>query len=326
MIRRAFLGVLGGGLVWPLTSRAQQALPVVGYLGSASPADWTFRVEAFKQGLGQAGFVEGRNVAIEFRWAENHYERLRPLLDELIQKNVAVIVTPGSAPAALMAKAATQTVPVVFETGADPVATGIVPSLSHPGGNVTGVTALAFELGPKRLDLLREAMPAAKSFAALFNPLAGDAAHQQVKDLKAAAAKLGVELQVLEARTEDELSGVFAAMRAKKAAGLVVIPDVLTNSKSSQLAALALRNNVPAIFQMRGFAEAGGLMSYGGDIAESHRMAGAYAGRVLKGEKPADLPVIQASKVTLTVNTKVAKALGINVPLSLLGRADEVIE
>jgi putative tryptophan/tyrosine transport system substrate-binding protein len=242
MRRRSFLGVLGGGLVWPLPLRAQQAVPVVGYLGSASPADWTFRVEAFKQGLSQAGFVEGRNVTIEFRWAENHYERLRPLLDELIQKNVAVIVTPGSAPAALVAKAATQTVPVVFETGADPVAAGIVPSLSRPGGNVTGVTALAFELGPKRLDLLREAMPAAKSFAALFNPTAGDAAHQQVKDLKAAAAKLRVELHVLEARTEDELSGVFTALRDKKAAGLVVVPDVLTNSKSSQLAALALGN------------------------------------------------------------------------------------
>jgi len=326
MYRRSFLGVLGGGLAWPLALRAQQALPVVGYLGSASPADWTFRVEAFNQGLSQAGFVDGRNVTIEFRWAENHYERLRPLVDELIQKKVAVIVTPGSAPAALVAKAATTTIPVVFETGADPVAAGIVPSLSRPGGNVTGITALAFELGPKRLDLLREAMPAAKSFAALFNPTAGDAAHQQVKDLRAAAAKLGVELQVLEARTEDELSGAFVTLRAKKANGLVVIPDVLTNSKSSQLAELALRNNVPAIFQTRGFAEAGGLMSYGGDIAESHRMAGAYAGRVLKGEKPADLPVIQASKVTLTVNTKVAKALGINLPLSLLGRADEVIE
>ena len=330
MRRRGLLGVLGGGLAWPFTWRltlhAQQSTPVIGYLGSASPSDWAGRVQAFREGLSEAGYVDGRNMTIEFRWAENQYERLRPLADELIRRNVAVLVTPGSAPAALVAKAATTTIPVVFETGADPVAAGIVPSLNRPGGNITGITTLTLELGPKRLDLLRESVPLAKSFAVLFNPRVGNTGVQQVKDLQAAAGTLGLHLHIHEARTEDELPGVFAALRQQGAEGLVVVADVFTNSRSQQIAALALRHAVPAIFQSRAFTEAGGLMSYGGDIAEANRMAGAYAGRILKGEKPADLPVVQASKVTLTVNTKVAKALGISMPFSLLGRADEVIE
>jgi putative ABC transport system substrate-binding protein len=301
-------------------------MPVIGYLGSATPDAWAGRVQAFRKGLSESGFVEGRNVAIEFRWAENHYDRLQALVADLVRRNVTVIVAPGSAPAALIAKAATTAIPIVFETGADPVAAGIVPSLSRPGGNVTGVTALAFELGPKRLDLLHDAVPAAKSFAVLFNPAVGDVGDRQVRDLKIAAGKLGVELVVVAAGAESDFAAMFADLRRQGVGGLVVVPDVLTNSKSQRLGMLALRHGLPAIFQARVFADAGGLLSYGGDIAESHRMAGAYAGRVLKGERPADLPVIQASKVTLTVNLKVAKALGLTAPLSLLGRADEVIE
>jgi putative ABC transport system substrate-binding protein len=323
--RRDALKLLGGVASLPLAASGQQAMPVIGYLGSATPDAWAGRVQAFRKGLSESGFVEGRNVAIEFRWAENHYDRLQALVADLVRRNVTVIVAPGSAPAALIAKAATTAIPIVFETGADPVAAGIVPSLSRPGGNVTGVTALAFELGPKRLDLLHDAVPAAKSFAVLFNPAVGDVGDRQVRDLKIAAGKLGVELVVVAAGAESDFAAMFADLRRQGVGGLVVVPDVLTNSKSQRLGMLALRHGLPAIFQARVFADAGGLLSYGGDIAESHRMAGAYAGRVLKGERPADLPVIQA-KVTLTVNLKVAKALGLTVPLSLLGRADEVIE
>jgi ABC-type uncharacterized transport system substrate-binding protein len=331
MRRRQFIALIGGAagsrLLGPLAARAQQsALPVIGYLGSASPDIWAGRVNAFRHGLGQAGFVEGRNVAIEFRWAEGQYDRLQPLAVDLVGRGVNVIVSPGSAPAALIAKAATATIPVVFETGADPVRAGLVASLNRPGGNVTGVTALSFELGPKRLELLHELVPSAKLIAVLVNPAAGENAELQTRDLRSAARALAVDLVVLHAASDPEVASAFAAFRQSGAGGLVIVPDVFTNSRREQLAALTLSHGVPSIFQSREFVVAGGLIGYGGDIADSHRMAGALTGRVLKGEKPADLPVRQATKVELFLNLKTAAALGINVPLPLSGRADGVIE
>jgi putative ABC transport system substrate-binding protein len=328
MKRRQFITLLGGAATaWPLATRAQQpTLPVIGYLGNASRDIWAGRVRAFRQGLSEGGFVEGKNVAIEFRWAEGQYDRLRPLAAELVGRNVNVIVTPGSAPAALTAKAATTTIPIVFETGADPIRAGLVASLNRPGGNITGVTALSFELGPKRLELLRELLPSAKVIAALVNPAAGESAASQTRDLESAARTLEIDLAVLHATSDHEVAAAFAAYRGSGAGGLVIVPDVFTNSRREQLAALALSHGVPSIFQSREFVAAGGLMGYGGDIADSHRMAGALAGRVLKGDRPADLPVRQATKVELFLNLKTAKALGVTVPLPLSGRADEVIE
>ena len=327
MRRREFVTLLGGAAAWPLAARAQQAaMPVIGYLGSASPDAWAGRLQAFRQGLSETGFEEGRNVAIEYRWAQDHYDRLQALAADLVAHSVSVLVTPGSAPAALIAKAATTTIPIVFETGADPVTAGLVGSLSRPGGNITGVTALAFELGPKRLELLHEIVPSAKTVATVVNPTGGDVIARQTRDLQAAAQKLGLDLLVLEASTDGDIDTAFATLRARRPAGLVVIPDVFTNSRTTQLAVMALRAEVPTIFQSRDFVSAGGLMSYGADIAESHRLAGGYVGRILKGEKPADLPVMQATKVELFVNLKTAKLLGISLPLALLGRADEVIE
>jgi putative ABC transport system substrate-binding protein len=326
MKRRRFITLAGGAAVaWPLVARAQQ-MPVIGYLGGASPDAWADRLKAFRQGLSESGFVEGRNVAIEYRWADSKYERLQELAADLVRRNVNIIVTPASAPAALAAQAATKTIPIVFETGADPVAIKLVASLNRPGGNITGVTATSFALGPKRLEVLREAVPSTKLIAVLVNPAAGDIAERQKQDLQAAALIIGLELLVLQAGADRDLDAAFSTLVQQRAGGLVIIPDVFSNSRREQLAGLALRHAVPAIFQSREFAAAGGLMSYGGDIAETHRLAGIYTGRVLKGEKPSDLPVIQGTKVELIVNLKTAKALGLTLPLSLLGRADEVIE
>jgi putative ABC transport system substrate-binding protein len=327
MRRREFITLFGGAAALaPFAARAQQPMPVIGYLGSATPEIWAGRVAAFRQGLGEAGYLEGRNVAIEFRWARDQYDRLPGLMADLVGRGVSVIVTPGSAPAAQVAKAATTSVPIVFETGADPVELGLVASMSRPGGNVTGVTALAFQLGPKRLEVLHEVVPSARVIAALVNPDLGRAAETQTRDLQGAAGKLGLELQILQTRTDRDVDTAFAALGERRAGGLVIIPDVLLNGRREQLAALAFRHAVPAIFQSREFAVAGGLLSYGAIIGESHRLAGVYTGRILKGEKPGDLPVQQATKVELIVNLKTAKALGLNVPLPLLGRADEVIE
>jgi putative ABC transport system substrate-binding protein len=328
MKRREFITLVGAAAAtWPLSVQAQQPkLPVIGYLGSATPEAWAERLNAFRDGLGESGFVEGRNVTIEYRWADSHYDRLPGLAADLVHRDVAVIVAPGSAVGALAAKAATTTIPIVFETGADPIEIGLVSSLSHPGGNVTGISQLSFEFGPKRLEILHEALPAAKTIAVLVNTTAGDVVGRQIKDLQQAAGKLGLELSIVNVSADRELEGAFAALREKHADGLVVVPDVFTNGHPGQIAALASRYKLPAIFTQRAFVAAGGLMSYGGYVAETHRLAGTYAGLILAGEKPADLPVIQSSKAELIINLKTAGEFNLDLPTTLLGRADQIIE
>jgi len=325
--RREFATLLGGAAAaWPLVARAQQAVvPVIGYLGAQSPAAFASRVTAFRQGLGETGYVEGRNVAIEFRWAEGQHDRLPALAAELVARRVAVIVAPGGAPAAIAAKSVTTTIPIVFEMGADPIAMGLVTSLNRPGGNLTGVSSLNVEVTPKRLEILREAIPTATVVAVLLNPTS-PTADSQLRNLQEAARALGLQLHVLHASSARDFDAVFATLLQLRASGLVVASDTFFATHSEQLAALTVRHALPAIHQSRDFALAGGLMSYGGSFVESHRQAGVYTGRVLKGDKPADLPVQQVTKVELLINLKTAKALGVTFPLALSGRADQVIE
>jgi ABC-type uncharacterized transport system substrate-binding protein len=330
MRRRAFITLIGGAaaisILWPLAARAQQpTMPVVGYLGAQSPAAFASRVTAFRQGLGETGYVEGRNVAIEFRWAEGQHDRLPALAAELVARRVAVIVAPGGPPAAIAAKSVTTTIPIVFEMGADPIAMGLVTSLNRPGGNLTGVSSLNVEVTPKRLEILHEAIPTATVVAVLLNPTS-PTADSQLRNLQEAARALGLQLHVLHASSARDFDAVFATLLQLRASGLVVASDTFFATHSEQLAAIALRHAVPAIHQSRDFTLAGGLMSYGGSFVESHRQAGVYTGRVLKGDKPADLPVQQVTKVELLINLKTAKALGVTFPLSLSGRADQVIE
>ena len=327
MKRREFIRLLGSAAAaWPLAARAQQpAMPVIGYLGAQSPAAFASRVRAFRQGLGETGYVEGRNVAIEFRWAEGQHDRLSALAADLIGRQVAVIVAPGGVPAALAAKSATTTIPIVFEMGADPIAMGLVGSLNRPEGNLTGVSSLNVEVTPKRLEILHEMVPAAAVVAVLVNPTS-PTADSQLRNLQAAARALGLQLHVLYASTERDFDTVFVTLLQLRAGGLVVASDGFFATHSEQLAALTVRHAVPAIHQSRDFSIAGGLMSYGGNFVESHRQAGVYTGRIIKGDKPADLPVQQVTKVELCINLNTAKALGFTFPLSLLGRADEVIE
>jgi putative ABC transport system substrate-binding protein len=326
MQRRQFITFLGSAAAWPLAARAQQpALPVIGYLGAQSPAAFASRLRAFRQGLGETGYVEGRNVAIEFRWAQGQQNRLSALAADLVGRQVAVIVAPGGAPAALAAKSATATIPIVFEMGADPIAMGLVGSLNRPGGNLTGVSSLNVEVTPKRLEILHELVPTAAVVAVLINPTS-PTAESQLRDLQAAARALGLQLHVLHAGTERDFDTVFVTLLQLRAGGLVVASDGFFGTHGEQLAALTVRHAVPAIHQSRDFSIAGGLISYGGNFVESHRQAGVYTGRILKGENPADLPVQLVTKVELFINLKAAKTLGITVPLSLLGRADEVIE
>jgi putative tryptophan/tyrosine transport system substrate-binding protein len=327
MRRREFITLLGGAAAaWPLAARAQQStMSVIGFLNGALPEGYAPFVAAFRQGLKEAGYVEGQNVTIEYRWAEGQYDRLPSLAADLVQHKVTVIAA-TSTPAALAAKAATSTVPIVFTTGGDPIKLGLVASLRRPGGNVTGSTQLSVEVGPKRLELARELFPGATTFALLVNP-ANPLAATVSKDLQAVADTLGVRLHVLHASTEADFEAAFATAAQLRAAALVIsTPDPLFNSYAAQLGALALRHSVPAIYQFREFAAAGGLMSYGGDARDTYRLAGVSTGRILKGAKPADLPVVQASKFELILNLKTARALGITVPLPLSGRADEVIE
>jgi len=326
MRRREFIGVLGSAAVWPLAARAQQtALPVIGHLSAGSPNANADIVAAFRQALSEPGYVEHRNVAIEYRWAEDHYDRLPALVADLVRRQVAVIAAVGALPVALAAKQATATIPVVFGIGGDPVQLGFVANLNRPGGNLTGVTNLNAEVLPKRLQLLHEVLPGTTAIAGLVNPT-NPAAESQSRDLQAAARTLGRPFHVVHASTEDNFDAAFAALAKLPAAGLVIAGDGLFVSRSKQLGALTLRHAVPAIFQFPEFTAAGGLMSYGGDRTLISRLAGVYVGRILKGEKPADLPVQQATKVDLVINLKTAKALGVTIPLSLRGRADEVIE
>jgi putative tryptophan/tyrosine transport system substrate-binding protein len=324
--RRDFITLLGGAAAaWPLAVWAQQsAMPVVGFLNTRVPGADPHLLAAFRRGLKETGYVEGQNVTIEYRWAYNQYDRLPALAADLVRRQVTVIAAIGS-PSAPAAKATTTTIPIVFIIGFDPVEVGLVTSLNRPGGNLTGVTVLGVELGSKRLELLHELAPTANIVAALVNPNT-PAAETQSTDLQTAARTLGLKLHGLHARTEGDFDTVFATLLQLGAGGLVVGNDTFFSTRSEQLAALALRHGVPAIFQYRQFVEAGGLMSYGGDLADNYRLTGVYTGRVLKGEKPADLPVIQSTKVELIINLKTARALGLTVPLTMLGRADEVIE
>jgi putative ABC transport system substrate-binding protein len=301
-------------------------MPVIGFLGSASADRYARPLSAFRQGLNETGYVEGRNVTIEYRWAEGQYDRLPALAADLIRRQVNVIAAPGSTPAALAAKAATATIPIIFQVGTDPIAAGLVASLARPAGNVTGVTNINTELVPKRLELLRELIPTTNIIALLVNPTSPFITESISKDLQSATRALGLQLHILNASTEHDFDTVFATFTKLRADVLVIAPDAMFISRSEQLGALTLRHAVPAVTQFREFAAAGGLMSYGGSFTEPTRLVGVYTGRVLKGEKPADLPVMQATKVELVINLKTAKALGINVPNTLIGRADEVIE
>jgi putative ABC transport system substrate-binding protein len=325
MRRRDFITLLGGAAAWPLQARAQQAgMPVIGWLSSGSPDLADSLLRPFRQGLMQAGFVEGRNVGFEYRWADNELDRLPKLAADLVSRKVSVIFTSGGPSPALAAKAATTSIPIVFRLGIDPVAIGLVASLNQPGGNLTGFTSRNVEVGKKKLEVIHEVMPAAP-IALLVNPT-NSSTEAQVRDAQEAAAFLGFDLQILRASTEREFDVVFAKLPQQRAGGLSIAADFFFSSHIEQLAALTLRYRVPAIHQFREFAAAGGLMSYGASTTESSRLAGIYTGRILKGEKPGDLPVQLSTAIELVINMKTAKALGITVPLSLAYRADGVIE
>jgi putative ABC transport system substrate-binding protein len=326
--RRQFIFAVSGGVAaWPLVARAQQsAMPVIGFLGFSSPDLYATRLGMFREGLKEAGYVEGQNVAIEFRWAENHNDRLQALAAELVQRHVTVIVAGSGTPGAVAAKAVTSTIPIVFAVAVDPIKVGLVASLNRPGGNLTGVTNMNVEIGPKRLELLHAVLPTATVFAVLVDPSGPALAEPFVRAVQAAARTLGLQLHVLNGSTERDFESAFAALVQLRAAALIIGPGTSFVGRSEQLAALAIRYEVPAIYQYRPFAAAGGLMSCGSDETEYYRLLGTFAGKILKGEKPADLPVEQSTKVELIINLKTAKALGITVPMSLLGRADEVIE
>jgi putative ABC transport system substrate-binding protein len=326
MRRREFLTLLGGAAAtWPLAARAQTRMPVIGFLNGQSPTEYAGYAAAFRRGLQETGFIDGQNVAIEYRWAERHLDRLPTFAADLVRRGVSAIFAAGSTQAAIAAKAATTTVPIVFSVGANPVEMGLVASLNRPGSNLTGVTNLAVELGPKDLEVLHELVPQAQLVAALVNPTNPNFETQLI-DLQAAAAKLRVQIHVLRASAERDLEATFATLRELHASALMIDGDPFFNSVSEKLGAWSLGNAMPAIYVYREFAAAGGLVSYGTSLVDAFRLAGVYIGRILKGEKPADLPVQQATKIELVINLKTAKALGITVPITLLGRADEVIE
>ena len=328
MRRRAFITLLGGAAAaaCPLVARAQQpALPLIGYLSSGSQQGFASRLAAFRRGLQEIGYREGQNVTVEYRWAEGHEDRLPAMAAELVQRRVNVLATPGGVSAARAAKATTAAIPIVFETGADPVAAGLVGSLRRPGGNVTGVTSLNVEVGPKRFELLRQLKPNASAVALLVNP-SNPNSQAVIAEARQATRALNLELHLLEASSDGDFEGVFAKLAGLHVGGLVVGPDPFFISRSGRLATLTIRHATVAIFHTREFVSAGGLLSYGGSTAESHRQAGIYTGRILKGDKPADLPVQQITKVELFINGNTAKALGLEIPDELLALADEVIE
>jgi putative ABC transport system substrate-binding protein len=327
MRRRDFIKVIAGSAIaWPLAARAQQsAMPVIGFLHSGLPEPIADRVAAFRKGLGEAGYVEGQNVAIQFRWAAGQDDRLPDLTADLIRQRVAVITTPGSTSASLAAKAATTTIPIVFLVGSDPVALGLVASLNQPGGNATGVHFPLEEVVAKRFGMLRELAPSANRFVALVNPNTAftDAV---VKDLHTSASEFGLPIEILRASTGREIDTAFANLVEKPGGALLIGPDAVFVSRRAQIVTLAARHALPTIYPTRDYAEIGGLMSYGPDLADAYHQTGVYVGRVLKGEKPADLPVVQSTKFELVINLNTARALGLTVPASLLAIADEVIE
>jgi len=327
MRRRDFFKVIGAlATAWPLAARAQQAtMPVIGFLCATTAEGYAAPLAAFRRGLHEAGFIEGRNVAIEYRWAEDQNDRLPALAADLVRNQVTVIVAAGT-PATLAAKAATSTIPIVFYIGVDPIEAGLVTSLARPGGNITGVTNLNADLVPKRLQLVHELAPTASVIALLVNPTSPTLAETSMKEAQVAAQTLGLQLHVLHASTERDLDEAFRTSVQLRAGALVISPDTSFNSLSKQFGALTLRYGMPTIYQFREFAAAGGLLSYGGDVSEFNRQTGILTGRILKGEKPADLPVQQSAKMELFINLKTAKALGLTIPQSVLVRAVELIE
>jgi putative ABC transport system substrate-binding protein len=327
MTRRSFITLLGGAAAWPFAARAQQpAMPVIGFVNPQSPDGHAGRLRGFRQGLKESGFVEGENVAIEYRWAEGQFDRLPALAAELVRRQVAAIVATGGPATPMAAKAATTTIPIVFLAAEDPVGVGLVASLAHPGGNLTGINFLNSELAAKRLGLLRELVPGAARVAVLVNPANAVNAETTLRDAQAAARAMGLQIRVLNASTSREINAAFASLGRERPDALFVGGDGLFNSRCVQLVNLASRHAVPATYADRLMTEAGGLMSYGSDIADAWRQVGVYAGRILKGAKPGDLPVVQASKFELVINAETARMLGLTVPPSLLAAADEVIE
>jgi putative ABC transport system substrate-binding protein len=326
MRRRQFFGVVAGTAAWPIMARAQPAaMPVIGFLHSGAADQYVERLAAFRRGLSEAGLVEGKNIAVEFRWADGQVDRLPALAADLVQRNVAVIATPFSTDAALAARAATKTIPIVFVSSADTVGIGLVASLNRPGGNITGVTTLNTELAPKRLELLRTLVPDATSYFALVNPTS-DLAGPFIRDIEAAAATLGIRIELLRASNDRGLDEVFAGIPQPSRSVLVSSTDALFFVRRERIAELAIRHGLPTIFDARIYVVAGGLMSYAGVDTDMMLLMVSYIGRILKGEKPADLPVVQPTKFALTINLKTAKALGLDVPPTLLATVDETIE
>jgi ABC-type uncharacterized transport system substrate-binding protein len=326
MRRREFISLIGGAAAWPLIARAQQpAMPVIGFLSSRSPGESATVVAAFRQGLRETGFIEGQNLGIAFRWAEGRYDRLPALASELVSLPVTLLFAAGGPPSAFAAKGATSTIPIVFSAASDPVEIGLVPSLNHPGGNITGMGIFNASLSAKRLELMKDLMPNAGVIGYLLNP-----AHQkselETKSVVAAANALGIDVRILNAKSESELETVFGGLQGMRIGALVVSGEPFFDSRRDRIVGLAAKYAVPTIYAWREYVLAGGLMSYGTDLPESYRQAAIYAGRILKGEKPANLPIVQPTKFHLAVNVKIAKSLGLPLPASLLARADEVIE
>ncbi|MGB3743482.1 MAG: ABC transporter substrate-binding protein [Xanthobacteraceae bacterium] len=327
MKRREFIWLFGGAAVlWPLAVYAQQRpMPVIGFLNVASPGPLRQQIAAFREGLKESGYVEGQNVAVEYRWAEGQYDRLPELAADLVRQQVSVIFVGGGAPAELAVKAATTTIPIVFSAGGDPVRSGLVASLNQPSGNITGVYHFATGLEAKRLGLLHEMLPKATPIAVLINPNYADA-ENQLRDVQEAAARLGVQLVVVRANAESDFNAAFSTVVQQRSGALLVCASPFFNNRREQLVVLAARHALPTIYEWRDFAAAGGLMSYGTSLADAYRQVGVYTGLILKGAKPADLPIVQATRFEFVINLSTAKALGIEVPPTLLARADEVIE